>query len=89
MGRCLTGRSRAGYVARHAAHHTPDDAGSCRPQACVLRRVSPGLTAQLREERQRGCPPARFTTGAAATVRLAAVDHLEGHRGSPPAARSP
>lgn len=41
----LTGLRRSGYVARHAAIRTPDDARSCRPEARVLRGVSPGLNA--------------------------------------------
>jgi len=75
---CLTGLRTPGYVARHAADHTPDDAGSRPPQAGVLRGVSPGLKhSGSTTKRPRGSPPATPALPAPA-VRC----DLEGIRGS-------
>jgi hypothetical protein len=85
----LTAFRQAGYVARHAANHTPHDAGSRRPQACVLRRVLPGLSEPLRAGAPTGVPAPPVHPGAAVPSSPAAAHDLEGTRGKSPARTPP
>lgn len=88
-GRRLTAFHRPRYVLRHAANHTPHDAGSCRPQACVLRRVSPGLREPLRAGAPTGVPARRFTPARPYRSSPSATHDLEGTRGTSPARTPP